>query len=151
MAISFIHRIGLVLPPGLTYLLFKILPFLLLLPGLVCSVLKCYTAIFDITAPAWVYVIATIATHPLAIVLNRAYTTWVLRRDRLSKGALKLPELELSSMVILREMTNTFFVDYPGETFWSWAQRYGNTFLLNTYGERTVSPTLESMCCSSDH
>ncbi|KIM42776.1 hypothetical protein M413DRAFT_444437 [Hebeloma cylindrosporum] len=131
------------LPPGPVYLL-QNLPNVVLLPSLVLVTVKVLPHFGFSPVPAWIAGLACFLSFPLSIFVQVQYRDIADRRAAASHGAVLPPRVydkRPGGLTLLARMLDNLKNGYPGEMFFEWAEKYGNTMNFKVLFENRIFTT----------
>ncbi|KAF5341463.1 hypothetical protein D9758_013948 [Tetrapyrgos nigripes] len=129
-------------PPGIELLVKDVLPRALGRPLLIAGILKLVQYQAGTTWPNWYWVVPVLCVHPAAWLLSKLRGQYQRRREAAARGAIFPPRVQKSSFQIAKALAENSRTGYMGEVFHGWTKQYGNTYLLQIFGNwvMTVEP-----------
>ncbi|KAK0458665.1 cytochrome P450 monooxygenase pc-3 [Desarmillaria tabescens] len=123
--------------PGLGYLCRASLS-IIIFPCAAFWALQSVLIKFSFNIPVWVVLVVPLALQFAIHLLGALTTNFTVGKEATSRGALRLPRVQESSIAILQRVVHSFKNGYPSEVFHEWSQKYGNTFSFGAFSDRQV-------------
>ncbi|KAK7042912.1 Protein kinase alk2 [Paramarasmius palmivorus] len=122
------------LPPGPKYLLNKLVsvaaPY-----GLVYGVIRTLKSFQVIDISRWGVILLVMALQLVVIASRPVVRFFKFRKQAAERGAVMVPEVQQSSVSIIKDVLKGFGEGYVGDVFLDWEEKYGTAYMLNIFGE----------------
>ncbi|KAK0200214.1 cytochrome P450 [Desarmillaria ectypa] len=122
------------LPPGFIFLSRSIF-FIGILPCSTLWALRSLLRASGLILPSWVCFVIPLTAQLFFAIVRNYLTSCAVERDATARGAIMVPDVQGSSISILRESLDGFRNGYPDEVVQKWSEIYGNTFAFNSFLE----------------